>query len=51
MEVAGDVIGRGRGKSKKEAEQMAAWDALQAAEARGGFRPAPASPGAGIQTE
>lgn len=51
VEVAGDVIGRGRGKSKKEAEQMAAWDALQAAEARGGFRPAPASPGAGIQTE
>lgn len=50
VEVGGEVIGLGRGKSKKEAEQMAAWDALQSAEARGGFRAASGTPGPGETT-
>ncbi|MFN7955272.1 MAG: ribonuclease III [bacterium] len=37
VEAGGEVLGRGRGRSKKEAEQMAAWDALESARSRGGF--------------
>ncbi len=43
VEAGGEVLGRGRGRSKKEAEQMAAWDALESARLRGGFAAATAA--------